>query len=157
MKIELKPFKFDLSDVKRENDLLRGVILFKECVRLKFDKSKLTKMIEKTRRDLCQYIKLKKRYTVINLDTLKQISKDFKIQISIWTRPSTRSKLEQKYITKEIYDYKMNVLGKYFNEGNNYSLDNLTLLIDVETHNNEVYKSLRTKITHSYSWTEALR
>jgi len=51
----------------------------------------------------------------------------------------------------------MHLLAKYFNNRNNFDLTNLTLILNPETLQNDIYKSLNNKIRKAYGWIDALR
>lgn len=99
--ISLKPFKYDKSDDKRIFDLIRAIIIFKECQKINFNDKKLLSTIRLSRLDIPQYIKLKKKYPIINLVTLKRIARDFNFNVVIWTKVSSRAKPEKVFETKD--------------------------------------------------------
>ena len=59
--ISLKPFKYDRSDDQRIFDIIRAIIIYKECKKINFNGKKILGTIRGTRLDIPQYIKLKKK------------------------------------------------------------------------------------------------
>lgn len=154
--IRLHPFKHDKSDVERKFDLIRGFILFKEYIRMRSNSTNIKDVISNARRDLPQYLKLVKRYPLINMQNLNRIADYFKIQIVMWTKNTARSEPLQTYKTDTKYDINIDFLGKYFNDGNEYDLSNLTLLLDVKVLTETIHNTLQRKLVQAYSWVSAL-
>jgi len=99
--ISLKPFKYDRSDDQRIFDIIRAIIIYKECKKINFNGKKILGTIRGTRLDIPQYIKLKKKYPIINLDCLERIARDFKLKLVIWTKVSSRAKPEKVFETQD--------------------------------------------------------
>ena len=158
--IQLKPFKYDKNDVTRQYDLLRGFILFKEYIRRtkngKCTTTSIALTMHRARLDIPQYQKLRKQFPTISVDSLNVIADYFSIKINIWFKASSRADAEKCFETTTQYEHDINFLGKYFNDGNDYDLSNLTLIIDVESLQNRIYNSLQNKLTQAYSFAEAL-
>ena len=143
---ELKPFKYDKSDPNRDFDLLRGIFITKEIARKRNKKTKIRSIIQIARRDLYGYSKLKKKYPVINLDTIEKIASETKIKIFVFLKQERIKKASEPYVTKNDSPDVMIVTGHSFHERENYSLSKLTLVLDDEFLAPQIPNRLKKKL-----------
>ena len=102
--VSLKQFKFDFYDQDRRYDILRSIILFKEIVRVNYDKKKSERAVRLARNDLPYYRKLYTKYPKISIETVDQLAIDFRIKFIIWTKSSSRALAIKMYETSADYD-----------------------------------------------------
>ena len=141
---DLKPFKNDKSDPNRYFDLLRGIIITKEIDRNK--KTTVKNCINLSRKDIPQYMQLKKKYPVINLDTIEKIARETKIKIVVYLKQKHIDPATDPYATKNDSSVIMTVTGKSFHEQENYSLSKLTLVFGTSFLTPQIYNSLKKKM-----------
>lgn len=156
MKIVLGPWKHD-PQKDRQYDLIRGVILFGEYIRIKKNKIKNeSKALTAKRNDISVFNKLKTKYPIINVESLNKIAHDFKYKIVIIDKPTTRAKPVVVYQTENAHEHTMNVIAKYFNEPNDYLLTDLTLVTDEADLEIQIYNNIKKKVKQAYSLVDAI-
>ena len=76
----LKPFKHEF-DPDRSYDILRAIIFHRAKSKFKDKKgSSLRFIFNKCRNDTGEIIKLRRRFPIINHETIKKIAKNFKVE-----------------------------------------------------------------------------
>ena len=167
-RIFLHPFKFDKSD--RGYDIIRGAIIFRfeycnnarhiqlflrELIRIQFAPDKIKNAVLRSRLDLEGFRKLSEKFNKISITTIKKLAAAEQINIIIYTRISARSKMEKMYETSTEFQHSMHLQAKFYNEAHQYSLSNLTMLLNPDFEVN-TYNSLQNKIKIT-TWTSAMR
>ena len=104
--------------------------------------------------DLSTFYKLLNKYTIISVKTLKTIATKEQINIMIYTKYTTRSKLEKVFETGNVFQYTMHLQAKYFNEANDYALSDLTMILNPDFEA-DIYNSLKNKLKIT-TWTSAM-
>ena len=143
---ELKPFKYDKSDPNRYYDLLRGIFITKEIKRKRNTKSTIKKCLQMARGDLYGYAKLKRKYPIVNLDTIEKIASETKIKIIVLLKQANVDEATHGYETKNDSSDIMIVTSKSFHERENCSLSKLTLVFNKSFLSPQVPNSLKKKL-----------